>query len=429
MIGTIISSFITIITIFYIWNNWSEIKLNWKEKRVWIILILTTLISIFNYFNTNQLIKTIIITLIFIIVYKFLFRVQLRQSIAGPLISQVLYFTIETIFIIVMISIFGNSVQDFVSNYFGSFVANTTISIGVLFVSKLKIIKKLCNFFGSIILKLDETIVIFLSIMVVFLFNIFTLNALDILNPEMLMIISLSISIISFVLICMYFKAKDDYYKINDKYNSSLESLKELENALTNHRIDNHENRNHLMTIRNMTTSKKIIKFIDTILDNKLKDDKNVSKETDIVPAGGLRGLVYSKLLLMNSKKIDYELDVASSVRIVDILDYGNETMLDICKIIGIFLDNAIEEVDTIEDKYIVIEMYLEEDVFIINITNTFDNTKNKDNIYKAGVSTKGGNHGYGLSLVKKLVHHNKQLKTYHEINEDQFTQVLKIYK
>lgn len=429
MIGTIISSFITIITIFYIWNNWSEIKLNWKEKRVWMILILTTLISIFNYFNTNQLIKTIIITLIFIIVYKFLFRVQLRQSIAGPLISQILYFTIETIFIIVMISIFGNSVQDFVSNYFGSFVANTTISIGVLFVSKLKIIKKLYNFFESIILKLDETIVIFLSIMVVFLFNIFTLNALAILSPEMLMIISLSISIISFVLICMFFKAKDDYYKMNDKYNSSLESLKELENALTNHRIDNHENRNHLMTIRNMTTSKKIIKFIDTILDNKLKDDKNISKETDIIPAGGLRGLVYSKLLLMNSKEIEYELDVASSVRLVDILDYGNDTMLDICKIVGIFLDNAIEEVETIEDKYIVIEMYLEEDVLTITITNTFDNTKCKDNIYKDGISTKGGNHGYGLSLVKKLVHNNKKLKTYHEINDSEFTQVLKIYK
>lgn len=429
MIGTIISSFITIMTIFYIWNNWSEEKLNLKEKRVWIILIITTLISILNYFNTNQLIKTIIITLIFIIVYKFLFKVQLRQSIAGPLISQVLYLTIETFFIIVMISIFGNSVQDFVSNYFGSFVANITISIGVLIVSKLKIIKKLYYYFGNIILKLDETMVIFLSIMVVFLFNIFTLNALDILSPEMLMIISLSISIISFVLICMYFKAKDDYYKMNDKYNSSLESLKELENALTNHRIDNHENRNHLMTIRNMTTSKKIIKFIDTILDNKLKDDKNISKETDIIPAGGLRGLVYSKLLLMNSKEIEYELDVANSVRIVDILDYGNDTMLDICKIVGIFLDNAIEEVDNLEDKYIVIEMYLEEDVLTITITNTFDNTKCKDNIYKAGISTKGGNHGYGLSLVKKLVHKNKKLKTRHEINDDEFTQILKIYK
>lgn len=429
MIGTIISSFITIMTIFYIWNNWSEEKLNLKEKRVWIILIITTLISILNYFNTNQLIKTIIITLIFIIVYKFLFKVQLRQSIAGPLISQVLYLTIETFFIIVMISIFGNSVQDFVSNYFGSFVANITISIGVLIVSKLKIIKKLYYYFGNIILKLDETMVIFLSIMVVFLFNIFTLNALDILSPEMLMIISLSISIISFVLICIYFKAKDDYYKMNDKYNSSLESLKELENALTNHRIDNHENRNHLMTIRNMTTSKKIIKFIDTILDNKLKDDKNISKETDIIPAGGLRGLVYSKLLLMNSKEIEYELDVANSVRIVDILDYGNDTMLDICKIVGIFLDNAIEEVDNLEDKYIVIEMYLEEDVLTITITNTFDNTKCKDNIYKAGISTKGGNHGYGLSLVKKLVHKNKKLKTRHEINDDEFTQILKIYK
>lgn len=429
MIGTIISSFIMVLIAFYLWGKMSDRKINWKSKRTWGLSFCTLLITLFNYFQINSLFKVISITLIFIIVYKLLFDTKLKESIAGPIIVQLIYAISETIFAFILFAFFKSTSENIVNNYFGSFVSNLSISLMVLIISKFKVIKRIYAFFNSIISNQSESVIIFFSMTTLFAYSIFTINALNMLEPKTLMLLSIIISLISFSLVCMYFKAKDDYCKMNDKYNNSLESLKELENALTNHRIDNHENRNHLMTIRNMTTSKKIIKFIDTILDNKLKDDKNISKETDIIPAGGLRGLVYSKLLLMHSKKIEYELDVASSVRLVDILDYGNDTMLDICKIVGIFLDNAIEEVEIIEDKYIVIEMYLEENVLIITITNTFDNTKCKDNIYKAGVSTKGGNHGYGLSLVKKLVHHNKKLKTYNEINDSEFTQVLKIYK
>lgn len=428
IVDFIVVLFMVIIT-FFIWNELAVTKFDWKSFRTWGYILITSVLTLINYFNTNALFKFISMTLIFIIIYKFLFKCKLKYSIASPLITQTLYFISESIFAIIMFLVLKNGVADFVNHYFGSVITNIIVSLVVIIVSRLPIIKMINYKFNDNISRIDEITVIFSSILVVYVYSIFALNIYYELNPTILMLMSIIISVMSFILILMFFKTKEDYYKINDKYNSSLESLKELENALTNHRIDNHENRNHLMTIRNMTTSKKIIKFIDTILDNKLKDDKNISKETDIIPAGGLRGLVYSKLLLMHSKKIEYELDVASSVRLVDILDYGNDTMLDICKIVGIFLDNAIEEVETIEDKYIVIEIYLEEDVLTITITNTFDNTKSKDNIYKAGVSTKGGNHGYGLSLVKKLVHHNKKLKTYNEINDSEFTQVLKIYK
>lgn len=428
IVDFIVVLFMVIIT-FFIWNGLAVKKLNWKGFRTWGYVLITSILTLINYFNTNALFKFISMTLIFIIIYKFLFKCKLKYSIASPLITQTLYFISESIFAIFMFLILNNGVEDFVNNYFGSVITNIVVSLLVIIFSRFPVIKMINYKFNDNIARIDEITIIFSSILVVYVYSIFVLNIYYELNPAILMLMSIIIFLMSFILILMFFKAKEDYYKINDKYNSSLESLKELENALTNHRIDNHENRNHLMTIRNMTTSKKIIKFIDTILDNKLKDDKNISKETDIIPAGGLRGLVYSKLLLMNSKEIEYELDVANSVRIVDILDYGNDTMLDICKIVGIFLDNAIEEVDNLEDKYIVIEMYLEEDVLTITITNTFDNTKCKDNIYKAGISTKGGNHGYGLSLVKKLVHKNKKLKTRHEINDDEFTQILKIYK
>ena len=412
MIEAFISSIIMVVAIFYIWNNLSIEKFKWRSIRTITILFTTAIVLFLIYINPNAIFRLITDTIIFIIVYKYLFNKEIKYSITGPVFSQTLCFISETLFAIVLFVILKQNAS----------------AIAIV-LSKIPLVKKVCIKINNSIGKMDELTIIFLLMICVFIYNICLINIFRNLKPEILMLTSMIISLLSLILVIMFFKAKDDYYKIIDKYNSSLESLKELENALTNHRIDNHENRNQLMTIRNMTASKKIIKFIDTILDNRLKDNKNISKETDIIPAGGLRGLVYSKLLLMNSKNIDYELDVANSVRIVDILDYGNDTMLDICKIVGIFLDNAIEEVDNLEDKYIVIEMYIEEDIFTITITNTFDNTKCKDNIYKSGISTKGGNHGYGLSLVKKLVHKNKNLKTHHEINDDEFTQVLKIYK
>ena len=41
--------------------------------------------------------------------------------------------------------------------------------------------------------------------------------------------------------------------------------------------------------------------------------------------------------------KIKYDLDIANDVKTVDLLEIGDNTNLNICKIIGVFLDNAIE--------------------------------------------------------------------------------------
>ncbi len=427
MIGTIISSFIMVIIIFTIWNSWSTEKIKWFKLRTLFIILGASIVILINYFNIHATLKAINTTIILILIYKILFDVNLKNSLTGPIITQIIYMVSESVFALILMILLKNNTDKFINNYFGSFIANTSISFCSLVISKIPIVKKLYYFFDNATERLNQTFIIFLSVIVLFIYGILTLNTFSLLNPSLLTIFSLIISIISFVFICLFFKTKNDYYKVSDKYNSSLVSLRELENVLTNHRIDNHENKNQLMTIRNMTTSKKIIKFIDTILDNKLKDDKNIMHETSMIPSGGLRGLIYSKLLLMKNKNIDYDLELSSSVRLVDLLDYGEKTMLDICKIIGIFLDNAIEEVDKLNEKYIIIEMYNEDNIFNILITNIFDTSIKKDDIYKAGVSTKGGNHGYGLSLVKKLVKNNSKLRTHHEINSDEFTQVLQI--
>lgn len=429
MIQTVISTMITVPTIFYIWNSWSEFKFKFNNKKNILILILAIIFTVINYMNVNNLVKIINMTLIFIIVYKYLFNTNLKNSIIGPLMSQTIYFISELLFAIFMVSILNKNVSDLTTQYLGTLVTNISISLISLFISKFRFCRKLFIKFNIIISKFDEISVIFVSCLLIFIYTIFAVNTYYKMNSNLLMILSITIAILSFALVFMFFKTKDDYYKINDKYNGSLISLKELEKVLSNQRIDNHENKNHLLTIRNMTTNKKIIKFIDSILDNKVNDDNNILRETSVIPEGGLRGLIYSKLLTMSDKNIDYELAIASSIRVVDFLDYADDTMLNICKIVGIFLDNAIEEVETIDDKYIIIEMYIENDVLNIAITNTYDKTRDKKDIYKAGVSTKGGNHGYGLALVKKIVKYNKNITTHHEISEDEFTQILNVHK
>ena len=429
MIKNFIGAFFIAFIEVFLWNKWSLKKLKWNSVRIWFFIFIISVFILLNYFIGNSLLKFITITIILIIAYKFLFKTKFKYSILSPIFSQTLYFISESIYVSIVFLLFNDNVESFINDYFGSFISNICISLLVFIISMVPFVSKVYYKFLNIIHKINELNFMFFSISILYIYSIFVFNIYYGSNPEILMILSAGISVLAFILVYMYLKIKDDYYKMSDRYNSSLLSLKELEKVLSNYRIDNHENRNHLLTIRNMTRSKKITDFIDTIVNNQLKDDKKIMKETSIIPAGGLRGLVYSKLLLMNNKNIDYELDVANTVRVVDILDYSDETMLDICKIVGIFLDNAIEEVDTIEDKYIVIEMYYNDEIFTISITNTFDNTKDKKEIYKAGVSTKGGNHGYGLSLVKKIVKSNDKLKTHNEITEDEFIQVLEIYK
>lgn len=429
MISSLISVFIMILVVFNIWSGLSDLDIDWKNKKTWLLVLISTIAIFINFAMTTTFFKVINVILIFIAVYKYLFKLELKQSFAAPIIVEFLYIIAETIFSIILVALLKDDVETFINNYAGSFITNLTVSGIVYLFSKIKFVKLFINFFDKTISRIDKLTVITLSILSIFIYTVFGINVYYGLNPKLLMILSVGVSLISFILVCIYFKVKTDFYKMSERYNSSLLSLREFEDVLNDYRIDNHENKNHLLTIRNMTTSKKIKSFVDTILDTKTLDNKVLIQETSSIPAGGLRGLVYSKLLVMEKKEIDYELNIASSIRIVNFSDYGDATVLDMCKIVGVFLDNAIEEVNNIEDKYIVIEIYTEKDKIIASITNTYDNTIKKDNIYKVGYSTKGGGHGYGLSLVKKLVKNNSQLKTHHEISDNEFTQIVEMKK
>lgn len=98
-------------------------------------------------------------------------------------------------------------------------------------------------------------------------------------------------------------------------------------------------------------------------------------------------------------------------------------------KILGIFLDNAIEGVELASEKQIGIEMYCngDEEIIVI-ISNTYGPVKPK----KAGVtvmSTKGNDRGHGLLLVRTIIASNKMFENETEITNDLYIQKLIIKK
>ena len=115
-------------------------------------------------------------------------------------------------------------------------------------------------------------------------------------------------------------------------------------------------------------------------------------------------------------------------VRTVDLINsLENSDILSVCQVIGVYLDNAIQAVTNIKKKYINIDMYLDDDNLVFEISNYYEGKLEINKIEEKGYTTKGNGHGYGLSLANSIISKNKKLINEKKLSDSIFTQVLKI--
>lgn len=411
----------------YVWSNLLDKKVDYSNYKFYILTVILFVITFLNY---NSILKFTMMTIVVGLFAKFVFKIPFKYGLVTVLFTQTIGIVIELILGLIFIFALKVDVSTGNVNYVITFFSDLFVSISYLLIFRLKFIKKLHKNLLKIVDKISDKNFLLLILPMIFIFNAYIdITFYKISSLYVFLLSYLAIYVIIIIIIILA-KKEDDYNKIYNKYNTTLNSLKEYEDILDKYRILNHENKNQLMTIRGLISSqnKKAINYIDEIVNNKIKNDEKVMKEVSIIPAGGLRGLIYSKLLYMKEHNIKYNLNISKTIRTVDLINnMENSDILDVCQIIGVYLDNAIDAVLKIEKKCINMDLYLENNNLVFEISNYYEGKIEINKIDTKGYSTKGNGHGYGLPLSNTIINRNKKLANEKKLSNTIFTQILKV--
>lgn len=307
-------------------------------------------------------------------------------------------------------------------------LANILISILSVSLINVKIIKnQVQKFYNSIIGKKVITNTIFFLFLVIG----FSYLAYNIINSKTydLTYFTNSIVMIVFVIVTYIFiKSKNNYNKLMDEYDNLFKYVQNFEEWIEKEQLNRHEYKNQLAVLRDITKENKTKKKIDEILEDNINIEGEIVNQLKALPKGGLKGLMYYKLVIAQKNKIDLTIDVSIKKR--SILNKLSEKQIrDLCKLIGIYFDNAIEAAKETKKKNVLIEIYELKDKINIVFSNTFRKNNNFSKRNEKGISSKGKGRGNGLYFAKKIINKNNWLEEKQEVIDKYYIQKISILK
>ena len=140
------------------------------------------------------------------------------------------------------------------------------------------------------------------------------------------------------------------------------------------------------------------------------------------IPNGGIKGLLYYKIAISNSKKINIEIDVSNKIT-KQFKKLTKNKIEILSKLLGVYCDNAIEAALETKRKIVSIEVYTEEDDIAFVISNTYDTKSIILNSDSKGISSKGSGRGNGLYFASKMISKNNWIEENKKITKDFYIQ------
>lgn len=179
--------------------------------------------------------------------------------------------------------------------------------------------------------------------------------------------------------------------------------IQDLEKIQQNMRTFKHDYKNMMSSIYlqskegNMqeieSTISKLMDEFDEDIDKKM----NLTNQLANIQINEIKSLLYSKITEINRQHISLHMEVLYPVQTIKM------NIMDACRVLGILLDNAIDEVKDHEgDMNLVLSN--QEDAFRMIVENSLFHDVDIEKIYQEGYSTKGTQRGMGLISLQKII-------------------------
>lgn len=389
----------------------------YKTKFIVACLTITVIYTIV-FLNFEGSTRTIINFVSYVVIYKNLFKISASKAVLLTFTYSIMLIIPEIITLFIVSDILGFSKHFIYTRFAGSLECNTIICLGFILLTFLlkKYLQKLFkNKLDNNIINIIYIIGTFISIAIIFYKIIDTFQ--EITHSDTLVLI-IMIVVFSTMLIS-YYNIKISKEKTASKYDKMLEFIKVYETEIEAQRVANHEIRNQFTTIRSMildnVNTKEIIEYINEIYgDIRIINNQDYAKLT-YLPANGIKGLLYFKIDEAKSKGINISVNISPKIKNSVITSLTTKEFKNLGKLLGVFLDNAMEACINTPEKVMGIEMYTNKTGIEIIISNSFSGNID-EKVGKERYSTKGKNRGHGLLLASNIVDENSIFELQREI-------------
>lgn len=405
---------------FYVVKNISSSSESIFKPKNFICMLVLIFLNYIIYDAKYESLITLLNFISIVVCYKLIFKRKLLDTFILSILLMVLMFISEIILSIILLPIF--SAESLRTIGIPMIIANLSIGIMTVLLSKLKILKKLIL---NLISKLETHIkiqTIILSVGWIIITSMGSYLTANITTNNWGFWIGICIQVVFIIFIINHFRDKTEYINLNDRFDALYDYIETMEEYIDNERLNIHEYKNQLSVIRSISTNKKVIKYIDSLV---LKNDINYewSDELKNLPKGGFKGLLYYKLAIANSFGLNISVNISNNCKQFFKSSSLNELKM-ISRLLGIYLDNAIECAKDTKERIVSVEIYKSKELNIV-ISNSINSDTDVKMVFKKGYTTKGKGRGHGLYLAKKIVDKNPNLTASTKIINHYYVQKL----
>ena len=389
-----------------------------------IIIIIMILIPCIMDRTEYSGIQTISIYFLNIAAYSFIFRINKEKAVIYSSLILVYMFIMDLLASVVLSPFFDP--ETIRENWSIRIIPNIIyFFIFLKLISCDKISTKLKNIVEKLEKKRKVFNVLFLIILII-LFSFIEINIVNKFGINKEFFINTTIMILLIILLGIFFNERSEMVRISNEYDTLFSYTQNFEDWIEKEQLNRHEYKNQLAVLRCLTKEKKVKNKIDEILEDNINIEGQAVTNLKNLPKGGIKGLMYYKAAIAQKNKVNLITDV-SLERNGILTKLSEKDIRILCKLIGIYFDNAIEAAAESRKKNLTIEVYELRDRVNFVFSNTFKRHKNMNDRNKKGISSKGEGRGNGLYFASKLIDENSWLSQRQEIIDNYYIQELYI--